>query len=46
MERNISYISVLLGCHRSYRDQGRAIDSKVAQNSQNFVERSISYQFL
>jgi hypothetical protein len=45
VERNISYL-FLLGYHRSYRDRGGAIDWTVAQNSQNFVERNKSYQFL
>jgi hypothetical protein len=44
--RGTYHILVLLGYHRSYRDKGGAIDCMVAQNSQNFVERNKSYQFL
>jgi hypothetical protein len=37
---------VPLGYRISYRDKGGAIDWMVAQNSQNFVEKNKSYQFL
>jgi hypothetical protein len=39
-------IFVLLGYHRTYRDKGGAINWRIAHNSQIFVERNKSFQFL